>query len=157
MLLYLTHPAKSNCNSSLGSTTSSIWNDCCLPTTCFHFLPFTVHWRHPCAICAIERWMWGNQMFWQRYSMAAYPGWVRCRLPSTVFRSCEGRTMRSSINRQSTRTRNRFWLLYQCCPKNNLRASQSLFRRSLTAGAYFEVFGLRLQSSRAPKFCTFFL
>ena len=42
------------------------------PITGFNFLPCFVPCRNPCAICTIER-MWGNQMLWHKFSMAADP------------------------------------------------------------------------------------
>ena len=94
----------------------------------FKFLSCCVHSRHLCAICTIFLCICGNQIFWQRSSMAAEPGCVRCRLSSTVCLRSVGRTMRSSTKRQSSLTCSRFRIRqYQYPPNDSLSASQCRF------------------------------
>ena len=89
--------------------------------------------------------------------MAAEPGCVRCRLSSTVCLSCVGRTMRSSIKRQSSFTCNPLRMLYQYPPNDNLSAPQSLFRTKLTSGLSFLSFRVAAAMKITPKIFWSFL
>ena len=69
--------------------------------------------------------------------------------------SCVGRTMRSSMSRQSSFTCNWFRMLNQYCPNDNLRASQSRVLTKLTSGLLS--FRVAAAMNFTPRnFCRFF-
>ena len=94
------------------------------------FLPYSEHWLQLWVIWTFDQCLCGNHMSWYSSSMSRYV-LVRCRLSRIVWRSCVGTTIRSSINRQSSRTRSRFLIFYQYWPYDDLIDSQSRSWRNL--------------------------
>ena len=78
-----------------------------------------------------------NHTCWHRSSTGADPGCVKRRLSSTVWRSCVGTKICSSMSRQSLRTCNRLRTLYQFWLYEELIDFQSRFLLKLMSGLKF--------------------
>ena len=109
-----------------------------------------------CAICTIERCMFGNQIFWHRSNIAADPGCVRLIFSSTVWRSFVGITIRSWISKQSSRTCNLFRVLCQYFPYEIFVAFQSRFLKKLSCCCMFLSLLVANAMNYTPRtFCNF--
>ena len=157
MRVYLTHPAKSNCNSSLGSTTSPFGMSvvCLLPVFIFYLLRYIGDILVPFAQlsggCGETRCS-GRDIAWPPIRGGWGVDYRALFFGVAKGEQCAHRSTGNQLVRETG-----FGYCTNVVEKTVWGLPSPFFWRSLTAGAYSGVFGLRLQWSRAPKFCTFFL